>query len=221
MFARKAMTDYTFPMQTETLIAYVLTVLMLMSTPGPSHLLMISNSASNGFRRSLATAAGDLSANMLQMLAAGLGLSALIMAAPKAFIAIKIAGVLYLVWLGIQMLLKSFKPRQENTVAGRTSLKVLFMQGFITSATNPKAVVFFAALFPQFISNTLPFWPQFIVLSTAFILIDGTFLTVYGFAASRLRKFTSSNASKWVDRLGGVGILIAALLLGLKSMPKV
>jgi homoserine/homoserine lactone efflux protein len=207
-------------MQTEILIAYVFTVLALMSTPGPSHLLMLSNSAANGFRRSLATAAGDLSANMLQMLAAGLGVSTLIMAAPQAFIAIKIAGVLYLVWLGIQMLRKSYKPRLVNKVAPRTSLKALYFQGFITSATNPKAVVFFGALFPQFIANTSAFWPQFAILSATYILIDGTFLCVYGFVASRLRKFTRSNASKWVDRVGGFGILIAAVLLGLKSLPK-
>ncbi len=207
-------------MQTEIFIAYILTVLALMSTPGPSHLLMLSNSAANGFRRSLATAAGDLSANMLQMLAAGLGVSALIMAAPKAFIIIKIAGVLYLVWLGIQMLRKSFKPRQAEANAPRTSLKALYLQGFITSATNPKAVVFFAALFPQFISENVAFWPQFLALSAAYIFIDGAFLSVYGFTASRLRKFTASNASRWIDRLGGIGILIAAVLLGLKTMPR-
>ena len=57
----------------ETWIAYVATVLVLMSTPGPSHLLMLSTSLSSGFRPSLATAAGDLTANVLQMLAAGLG----------------------------------------------------------------------------------------------------------------------------------------------------
>ncbi|PHS39699.1 MAG: lysine transporter LysE [Robiginitomaculum sp.] len=207
-------------MQMEVLIAYTLTVLALMSTPGPSHLLMLSNSASNGFRRSLATAAGDLTANMLQMLAAGLGLSALIMAAPKAFIIIKIAGVLYLVWLGIQMIRKSFSQRQAEHTAPRTSLKTLWLQGFITSATNPKAVVFFAALFPQFIASGAPFWPQFLILSAAYIIIDGIFLSFYGFTASRLREFTASNGAKWIDRLGGVGILIAAVLLGLKSMSR-
>ena len=221
LFAPMVNWPYGSAMQTEILIAYILTILALMSTPGPSHLLMLSNSAANGFKRSLATAAGDLSANMLQMLAAGLGLSALIMAAPQAFIAIKLAGVLYLVWLGIQMLRKSFKPRRESSNAPRTSLRALYLQGFITSATNPKAVVFFAALFPQFIASTSSFWPQFIVLSATYILIDGAFLSFYGFAASRLRAFTSSHASRWIDRLGGVGILFAALLLGLKSMPRV
>ncbi len=207
-------------MQIDILTAYVLTVLALMSTPGPSHLLMLSNSAANGFRRSLATAAGDLTANMLQMLAAGLGLSALIMAAPKAFVAIKLAGVLYLVWLGIKMIRKSFTPRDIGKLAPLTSLKSLWLQGFITSATNPKAVVFFAALFPQFISSASDFWPQFLALSAAYILIDGVFLGCYGFAASHLRKFTKSNATRWIERLGGLGILIAASLLALKSLPK-
>jgi len=207
-------------MQIEILTAYVLTVLALMSTPGPSHLLMLSNSAANGFRRSLATAAGDLTANILQMLAAGLGLSALLMAAPKAFVAIKIVGVIYLVWLGFKMIRKSLGPRDIGKLAPRTNLKTLWLQGFITSATNPKAVVFFAALFPQFISDTASFWPQFLILSAAYIFIDGVFLSFYGFAASRLRKFTRSNASRWIDRLGGFGILIAASLLAMKSMPK-
>ncbi len=148
-------------MQIEILTAYVLTVLALMSTPGPSHLLMLSNSAANGFRRSLATAAGDLTANMLQMLAAGLGLAALIIAVPKAFIVIKLAGVGYLLWLGFKMISKSFAPRQSQILAPRVSLKSLWLQGFITSATNPKAVVFFAALFPQFISDTSPFGRNF------------------------------------------------------------
>lgn len=207
-------------MQTEILIAYIFTVFALMSTPGPSHLLMLSNAAANGFHRSLATAAGDLMANMLQMLAAGLGLSALIMAAPKAFIAIKVAGVAYLVWLGLKMLYHSFQPRSEDANLPRATLKTLWLQGFITSATNPKAIVFFAALFPQFIDSAAPFWPQFFALSVCFILIDGAFLSFYGFTADKLKSILASNASRWVDRLGGVGILIAALLLGLKSLPR-
>lgn len=207
-------------MQIEILIAYIFTVLTLMSTPGPSHLLMLSNAAANGFSRSLATATGDLTANMLQMLAAGLGLSALIMAAPKAFIAIKIVGVAYLIWLGVKMLLNSYKSRPDKANAPRASLKALYMQGFITSATNPKAVVFFAALFPQFINGSAPFWPQFLALSAVYILIDGVFLSFYGFTAAKLKNLLASNASRWIDRLGGIGILIAALLLGLKSMPK-
>ncbi len=88
-------------MTIETWLTYVAAVLLLMSTPGPSQLLMMSNSMANGFRRSLATAAGDLTANSLQMLAAGVGLGAIVLASERAFLAIKWLGVAYLVWMGI------------------------------------------------------------------------------------------------------------------------
>ena len=91
----------------ETWMLYLLTVLALMSTPGPSQLLMLSNSGVHGLRKSLFTAAGGLSANALQMLAAGLGLAALIAASANALFAIKWAGVAYLIWLGVRMIRKA------------------------------------------------------------------------------------------------------------------
>ncbi|MEO0999158.1 MAG: LysE family translocator, partial [Pseudomonadota bacterium] len=138
-------------MPIDTWSLYVLTVLALMSTPGPSQLLMLTNSGVHGFKRSLSTAAGDLSANAFQMLAAGLGLAAIIAASATALVAIKWAGVAYLIWLGIRMIRRA-KPddKSEFTERKKASLQTLWLQGFLTSAANPKAVVFFAALFPQF-----------------------------------------------------------------------
>ncbi|MCV6605916.1 MAG: LysE family translocator, partial [Porticoccaceae bacterium] len=147
-------------------LIYIATVLALMSTPGPSQLLMLSNSGVHGFRRSLATAVGDLTANICQMLAAGLGLAALIATSAAALTVIKWAGVVYLIWLGTRMILKAKADTLGRPEAEKTSLRNLWVQGFITSAANPKAVVFFAALFPQFISAEVPFWPQFLILST-------------------------------------------------------
>jgi threonine/homoserine/homoserine lactone efflux protein len=207
-------------MSTEIYIAYLLTVLALMSTPGPSHILMLSNASANGSKRAMATAAGDLTANFLQMLAAGLGMSALITNAPHAFNIIKIVGVAYLVWLGVKMFHKSFKDQTLVHSANSTSLKTLWLQGFITSATNPKAVIFFAALFPQFLNPSAAFWPQFAVLSLSFLVIDGSFLTGYGIAADKIRHLMQRHGTKWIDRLGGTGVLIAALLLGLKTLPR-
>lgn len=91
-------------MSMDVWIIYVLTVLALMSTPGPSQLLMLTNSGVHGFQRSLATAAGDLTANALQMLAAGLGLAAIIAASATALGVIKWAGVAYLIFLGVRMI---------------------------------------------------------------------------------------------------------------------
>ena len=198
---------------------YVATVLALMSTPGPSQLLMLSNSGAHGFRRATFTAMGDLTANALQMLAAGLGLAAIIAASATALTAIKWAGVAYLIWLGVRMIRKA-KPEVPGA-AGDTrtvSLGNLWMQGFLTSAANPKAVVFFAALFPQFISADAAFWPQFLILSATYIVMDGLFLSAYGLGASWVAARFKGTAKVWIERAGGGFMILAAVLLGLKSI---
>ncbi|WP_350333562.1 LysE family translocator [Coralliovum pocilloporae] len=208
-------------MTTEIWLIYVATVLALMSTPGPSQLLMLSNSGAHGFRRSLATAAGDLSANALQMLAAGLGLAAIIAASGTALSIIKWAGVAYLIWLGIKMIrnARAIDPELDQA-RSRTSLKSLWLQGFLTSAANPKAVVFFAALFPQFIQADTPFWPQFLILSVTYITLDGLFLSAYGLGASWVAARFKGNAKLWIERTGGSFMILAAVLLGLKSVSR-
>ncbi len=208
-------------MSIEIWTLYVATVLALMSTPGPSQLLVLTNSGVHGFRRSLATAAGDLSANALQMLAAGLGLAALIAASSVALAVIKWAGVAYLIWLGVRMI-RQAKPddpafRGQRT---KTPLRRLWMQGFLTSAANPKAVVFFAALFPQFISVDSLFWPQFLILSVTYIVLDGLFLSAYGLASSWIVQRFRGTARVWIERVGGSFMIGAALLLGLKSISR-
>ena len=198
---------------------YVATVLALMSTPGPSQLLMLSNSGAHGFQRALSTAAGDLSANALQMLAAGLGLAAIIAASGTALSVIKWAGVCYLIWLGIRMIWRA-KPDDPNLsgTQATVSLRSLWMQGFLTSAANPKAVVFFAALFPQFISADAAFWPQFLILSATYIVMDGLFLSAYGISASWVTARFKGTARVWIERAGGGFMIGAAVLLGLKSI---
>ncbi len=202
----------------ETWILYVATVLALMSTPGPSQLLMLSNSGTHGFHRAIFTAAGDLTANALQMLAAGLGLAALIAASGAALSVIKWAGVAYLLYLGLRMILRA-KPDDPKLGGSHhvVSLKNLWLQGFLTSAANPKAVVFFAALFPQFISAEGPFWTQLLILSATYIAIDGMFLSAYGLSASWIAKRFKGSAKVWIERLGGGFMIGAAILLGLKS----
>jgi len=202
----------------EIWVLYATTVLAFMITPGPSHLLMLSNSMSHGFRPSLATAAGDLSANALQMLAAGLGLAAILTSSQTAFTLIKWAGVAYLLWMGIRMWLNASATDKASKSATSASLKSLWLQGFLTSAANPKAVVFFAALFPQFINPEKPFVFQFFLLSVTYIAIDGMFLSSYGAGAGWLAKKLKGTASLLIDRIGGTFLIGAAFLLGLKTI---
>lgn len=196
-------------------LVFLGTVLAFMCTPGPSHILMLSNSLSNGFKKSLATAIGDLSANFLQMIAASIGLATVLQSSQQYFIVIKWAGVLYLAYLGIKLLLSN----QAHFIKTATrSAQALYWQGFITSAANPKAVIFFAALFPQFITPSAPLLPQFIVLSLTYLVVDGVFLCFYGkFAEFFAKKFTA-HIGKYMNKISGALFIGAAILLGAKDI---
>lgn len=200
---------------------YVATVLALMSMPGPSQLLMLSNSGAHGFHRSLATAAGDLTANALQMLAAGLGLAVLIATSATALSVIKWMGVVYLIWLGVRMIARA-DPKDPSTDIAQPSVSLgnLWLQGFVTSAANPKSVVFFAALFPQFIDADSSVWPQLLILSATYIVMDGCFLSAYGIGASWVSRRFKGAAKAWIERIGGGFMILAGILLGLKSISR-
>ena len=205
-------------MNFETWILFILAVLALMSSPGPSQILMLSNSATYGFKKASATICGDLSANMLQMLAAILGLSYLITSSSNVFNFIKWVGVAYLVWNAFNMFFRKNTLNKVKKINSNKIFKKLYLQGFITSASNPKAILFFGALFPQFISVDGNLWMQFLILSLTYVTIDGIFLTTYGLGASYIVSFIKKNSAIWVNRIGGVLMLITAILLGFKSI---
>ena len=198
-------------------IAYTTTLVIYMSTPGPSHLLMLSNSLGNGFRRSLATAAGDLSANIVQMIVAAVGLTSLIYTSRDVFIYIKWAGVAYLVIVGVMLIRREMDSNLKAGSGGR-SASALYWQGFLTSASNPKAIIFFAALFPQFVDPQAPAAEQFVILGLTFLAVDGSFLVAYGgfagWIAARFRRYVGHH----MNRISGVLLIVAAVLLGLRDI---
>lgn len=206
-------------MQIEIWTLYLATVLAFMSTPGPSHILMLSNSLGSGFQRARMTAAGDLSANFLQMTAAAIGLASIINQFSGFFIVIKWAGVAYLLYLGFSLIFSRSEERslEKAPVRSRSSL---YWQGFITSMSNPKAVIFFAALFPQFLDSTQPLFMQFVILSLTYLVIDGLFLCFYGkFAELIAGRFLKPLAHRF-NQIAGSLYIGAAILLGLKSIER-
>ena len=198
-------------------LAYTTTLVIYMSTPGPSHLLMLSNSLGNGFRRSLATAAGDLSANIIQMIVAAVGLTSLIYTSPEIFVYIKWTGVAYLVFVGVMLFRREMDPRLASGASGR-SANALYWQGFMTSASNPKAIIFFAALFPQFVNPGAAAAEQFVILGMTFLFVDASFLCAYGgfasWIAARLQKYVGHQ----MNRISGLLLIVAAVLLGLRDI---
>ncbi|WP_244287643.1 LysE family translocator [Vreelandella nigrificans] len=204
-------------MGTEIWLLYASTVFILMSTPGPSQLLMLSNSISNGFHRSLFTAAGDLSANFLQMIVASIGLVSIIQQSGNFFTVVKWAGVAYLSYLGLRLIF-SKKASNANLASQVRSSRSLYWQGFVTSAANPKAVIFFAALFPQFINPSEPLLHQFAILSATYLIMDAVFLFSYGKSAEWVSTKLKSSARQHLGKVSGSFLIGAAVLLGLKNV---
>ena len=204
-------------MTLEVWLLYLGTILLFMSTPGPSHILMISVSMSNGFKRSLATASGDLTANAIQILLAGFGLAAVLMTSRYGFTVIKWLGVTYLIWIGLKTIFASFRTATDARANPRASLKILWFRGFTTSAANPKAVVFFASLLPQFINPNEPLGMQILILGATYIVVDGMFLATYGLGSDWLTQRLRNKGKAIIDRISGAGLVAAAILLGLKT----
>ena len=114
---------------------------------------------------------------------------------------------------------KAKGPQANATASPKTpSPRTLWFQGFLTSASNPKAVVFFAALFPQFISPDHAFAAQFLILAVTYIIMDALFLSAYGLGASWIAARFTGAAEQWIERIGGGFMIGAATLLGAKSL---
>jgi len=204
-------------MPIETYLVYLAAVVVFFATPpDTSQLLVISNSIRHGLRRSAFTIAGDLSANCIQMTSAAFGLAAIISTSAQAFIWIKWLGVGYLAFIGFQLILSNEQKRSTRITASGVSFR-LFRQGFITSMANPFAIVFFAALFPQFIDVTHPVLPQLLILGSTYIVIDGLILTVWGYLGVRAANVLEDHSVNMVSKLCGGLMVCAAILLSVKD----
>lgn len=200
-------------MALETYLIYLAAVAVFFATPpDTSQLLIISNSLRHGLRRSAYTIAGDLIANSLQMTCAAFGLAAIIATSASAFIWIKWLGVAYLVWIGLQLILSKEKPEDVTANTSGQSFR-LFRQGFVTSTANPFAVVFFGALFPQFIDPSLPVLHQLLILGVTYLLADGVILLTWGWLGVRAAKALNGFSFGVVNKVCGTLMIAAAGLL--------
>ena len=173
-----------------------------------------------GARGTVPTILGDLSANSLQMLAASLGLGAVVASSRGLFLGLKWAGVAYLVWLALDHLRKARRGSTAISAASPTKNHRRFLQGFITSASNPKAVVFFAALFPQFIDPTGSLVGQLLILGATFLVIDGASVMLYAATGGRLSRWLAAKGRVGLQRrITGWFLLVAAGLLSLRGAP--
>ncbi len=153
---------------------FLLTMFIATITPGPSMLLALNHGISFGWRRSLATAWGNVAATALQCVVSFAGLGFILAQAAWVFSAIRWAGAAYLVYLGCRLLFGPVDMVAEGGAAERAMpRRSLFREAFIVTASNPKAVFFFSSLFPQF------FVDGQLTLGKAALLCGSTLVTTF------------------------------------------
>ena len=193
-------------MTLSNLLFFAAMEIVLCFTPGPAVLLIVSQDIKRGFKPSLRGALGILTGNGIYFVLSALGLGALLVASRTVFEVIKWLGAGYLVFMGLRMILAKKKEESEETnVAVRDDS---FRQALLVQLSNPKAVVFFTALLPQFIDPKGPVALQFFVLGVISTVIEFPVLALYGFAADRGRAMYARH-TRWVERIAG-GCLVAA-----------
>ncbi len=198
-------------MSLSLLLVFAITEFLLCLTPGPAVLLVISQAVKSGFRSSLKGAAGILAGNAIYFVLSALGLGALLMSSATLFQIIKWAGAAYLVFIGLRMLLskKTLAGADQEAVAQQRSAR-LFSEGLVTQLSNPKAIVFFSALLPQFVSPDGSVLEQFAVLGIVSLAIEFVVLLSYGWAAERSsRLILKGRFALLTDRIAG-GFLVCA-----------
>ena len=197
-----------------TWLLYVAAVLVLTVTPGPSVLMCVSTAVNLGTRKALIASLGSTTAIVGIMALSALGLGTALAASETLFSVLKWLGAGYLAYLGITSLCSSASAIAVSGSVESSTNGRLFAQGFLVGASNPKALLFFGALFPQFIVPSAPQIPQFLLLGVTFIFFELLWLTIYALSASRAKQWLQQpRRAKLFNRATGVVFLVAAGLL--------
>lgn len=186
-------------------LIYALTVFVASIIPGPSMLLALVNGVKYGAKQSISTALGNTTASMIQATIAIAGLGVVLTTSTTLFMIIKYIGAAYLVYIGIKLFKTSFIIKEETIqITQKINHCKLFKEAFIIAASNPKALIFFTALFPQFIQAN----NSSILHSTLLVVILGAIaficMMIYSFSGYKIKDlFNKTSLSKYIGKVIG------------------
>ena len=206
-------------MTIEWWMTYLLTTVILSLSPGSGAINTMSTSISHGYRGAAASIAGLQVGLGAHILLVGIGLGALFSRSLLAFEILKWAGAAYLVWLGIQQW-RAAGAIDLDAVAGAMPRRRLFQRAVLVNLTNPKSIVFLAALFPQFIIPHHPQAMQYLVLGVTTIVVDVVVMIGYATLARRIGVWIKGpHQMKLLNRVfGGLFMAVGALLASARRM---
>jgi len=175
------------------LLLFMTAAIVLLVIPGPAVLYIVARSVDQGRKAGLASACGIATGGLVHVLAAALGLSALLASSAIAYSVVKYAGAAYLIYLGIRKLREQSAAADEVKHVEPSSLRHIYAQGIVVQVLNPKTAIFFFAFLPQFVDPTRgPVTLQFLAL--------GMLFSVMAFTSDSLWALTAGSAAGWLQR---------------------
>ncbi|MEM8540109.1 MAG: LysE family translocator [Pseudomonadota bacterium] len=204
-------------MDTTLLIAFITTTLFFVATPGPSVAFATAQALRHGTRAAYITVAGDALGTIVHIAIAASSLTVLIAISEVILPPLQIAGGIFILYLAYKTLFHS-----HNGQSIRASNRATFWSGFFACVSNPKAIVFFVALFPAFISPEHSILLQSIVYGAVFLILDAA--SILGYALATMHA-VNKGKSRWLkpellSGLGLSGVGLAMIIKGYRSIPQ-
>ncbi|WP_202968800.1 LysE family translocator [Sulfurospirillum halorespirans] len=208
-------------MALHTWLLYTMVAFIAIASPGPAVLLAINNSVSYDLKATFFSSLGNAIGLFVLSSAAMLGLGVVLKTSLVLFLAFKILGACYLIYIGIKQfralgsIFKQVDLGRHKSVAHYAKI---FQKGFLVCITNPKPIIFFTALFPPFLNPEAPLLEQFFILTLTFMLLSFGTLMCYAFFAKRFKSwFLTHQRALWFNRVSGaIFIALGFGLLGLE-----
>ena len=191
-------------------IAFIATI-----TPGPAILLATSHSLSYGLRSSVFTILGNITGLFIMSALSVAGLSAIILGSAVIFAAVKFIGALYLVYLGVRLWRNGFLPVNARVCGVRNNTRPgkLYANGLAVALTNPKAIAFTTALFPQFITHNSSLLTQFGILVITFMFLSFFCIFGYAYAAHTTKSRFLQSPHGYLSKCLGAGFIASGIAL--------
>ncbi len=198
-------------MNTALFLGFLAATLVIAVSPGPSVALASTQAVKHGPKAAFIATLGDALGTVVHILVAVMSLEVLIRSAVSILPWLQVIGGIYILYLGLRSL-RDAKTPEDETSARPPAYRSAFLSGFLACVSNPKAIVFFAALFPGFIDPKLSIALQSALYGASFVLIDGAFIFGYALIAHRA---ANSRLGRHInmDRMSGFGLIAVALLL--------
>jgi threonine/homoserine/homoserine lactone efflux protein len=206
------------------LLSFAVASFVLIVVPGPGVLFVIGRALAHGRRTAIATAAGHAAGNYAVAACVAVGLGTLLERSAEVFVAVKLAGAVYLVWLGVQAIRhRASLADAMSSAAGPRASWLALRDGFVVGVTNPKAFILFGAILPQFVNRGAGDVPaQMLLLALVSVSIGVVSDSTWGLAASGVRAWFARSPRRFalVGGAGGlamIGVGVTVALTGRKD----